>query len=66
MFKTGVLIITISTLGFMYWIGLSTNHIVILSIFAFSILFGALIITDTDEKKEHIYEETGKPAKSKK
>ena len=48
----------------LYWIGFSINHIVILSMFLGSIVFGALIIADdSDEKKEIMYDDFGKPAK---
>ncbi|MBC7473487.1 MAG: hypothetical protein H7263_04295 [Candidatus Sericytochromatia bacterium] len=48
----------------LYWIGFSINHIVILTMFLSSIFFGALIIADdSDEKKEIMYDDFGKPAK---
>lgn len=63
MFKAGVLLITTATIAFMYWSGLSINHLVILAMFAISIFFGTLVIMDNDEKKDDMYEDFGKPAK---
>ncbi|MFN8674190.1 MAG: hypothetical protein U0457_19170 [Candidatus Sericytochromatia bacterium] len=66
MFKLGILITTIIIIGFIYWSGLSINHIVILSMFLMSIIFGALVIADNGEGKSSEYDEVAKPAKIKK
>lgn len=63
MFKAGVLLITTATIAFMYWAGLSINHLVILAMFAISIFFGTLVILDTEEKKDDLYDDFVKPAK---
>lgn len=54
-------LLTISIIIF-YWLGLSINHIVIISIFAASIFVGAIVIMDDDESKDK-YDDFGKKPK---
>lgn len=52
------------TLIFLYWIGFSINHIVMVGFFLSSIFFGALVISDDgEEKKESMYNDFGQPPK---
>ena len=49
MFKlTSVLLVIL--IGTLYWLGLSINHLIMLSIFGGSIFLGALIIVDNEEE----------------
>lgn len=59
-----VILFTLSILA-MHLIGLAWTHIVIITCFAASIFFGALVIADSDndEKKGNMYNDFGQPAK---
>ncbi|GIW21683.1 MAG: hypothetical protein KatS3mg068_0690 [Candidatus Sericytochromatia bacterium] len=48
-----LLIILSSIIAFLYWLGLSINHLVILSCFFLAIFLGALVIADNDNKEEN-------------
>ena len=57
-------VVSTIVLIFLYWLGFSTNHIVILTMFLSSIFFGALIISDdSEEKRENMYNDFGQPPK---
>jgi hypothetical protein len=50
-----ILVFIISLIiGFLYWLGLSINHLVILSCFFSAIVLGAIVMSDNDEKEENI------------
>lgn len=51
-------------LGFLYWLGFSVNHLVIITFFFSSIFFGAVVIADNgEEKKETMYDDFGQTPK---
>ena len=49
-----LMIIASITIAFLYWLGLSINHLVILSCFLSVIVLGAIVIADNEDKEEHI------------
>ncbi|MFN8576689.1 MAG: hypothetical protein U0354_07515 [Candidatus Sericytochromatia bacterium] len=49
---------------FLYWLGFSINHIVLVSFFLSSIVFGAFVIADEgEEKKENMFNDFGQSPK---
>lgn len=57
-------IVVTAILIFLYWLGFSINHIVMVSFFLSSIFFGALVIADDgEEKKETMFNDFGHPPK---
>lgn len=53
-----------AVLIFLYWLGFSINHLVIMGFFFSSIFFGALVIADEgEEKKDSMYNDFGQPPK---
>ncbi|MFN4149723.1 MAG: hypothetical protein ACK4IX_02180 [Candidatus Sericytochromatia bacterium] len=55
-------ILTLSII-FFYWLGLSINHIVIISIFGASIFIGALIVVDGEDDSKSKYDDFGRKPK---
>lgn len=57
-------IILAGILGFLYWLGFSVNHLVIMSFFLGSIFLGAIVIADSgEEKKDTMYDDFGQAPK---
>jgi hypothetical protein len=57
-------IVVAGVLAFLYWLGFSINHLVLVSFFLSSIFFGALVIADDgEEKKESMFNDFGQPPK---
>lgn len=49
-----LMLLSAITIAFLYWLGLSINHLVILSCFLSAIVLGAIVIADNDDKEENI------------